>query len=138
MALSLAGPVRAQSMTDLMEVLRQGGGWIELPVKRGRANLVTARVPTAGLKVAGCLEIWPGHSGSWTMRIRDTYGNGRLDAEALPAQDVPFKYDTGLWAQLDIDVRWSEPRDTTLMVWVGLESARRERSACEPVYGSGR
>ena len=82
------------------------------------------------------MEIWPGHSGSWTLEVTDTYGNGRLEARARPADDIPFTYDTGLLAQLEVDVRWSEPRDTTLLVWVGLRSARNARNPCEPVYQS--
>jgi hypothetical protein len=41
-------------------------------------------------------------------------------------------------AQLDVKVRWSEPRDTTLLVWVGLDRPGRPKGdSCEPVYGSG-
>ena len=133
-----AGGLHAQSMTDLVGALRQGGGWINLPVERGEVKLTTTPVPTAGMEIAGCLQIWPGHSGTWTMRIEDTYGNGRIDTQARPAQHVPFTYATGMWSQLDVNVRWSEPRDTTLIVWVGLQSARVERDPCEPVYDAGR
>jgi len=80
------------------------------------------------------MEIWPGHSGSWSLEVTDTYGNGRLETRARPADDIPFTYDTGMLAQLEVDVRWSEPRDTTLLVWVGLQSARGDRDPCEPVY----
>jgi hypothetical protein len=37
-------------------------------------------------------------------------------------------------AQLDFSFRWSEARDTTLAVWLGLAVGRTQREACEPVY----
>ena len=48
---------------------------------------------------------------------------------------VPFRYRTGRRAQLSVDVRWSEPRDTTLVVWVGLETPGQQRDVCDPIYG---
>lgn len=124
----------AQGIADVLEAVRVGGGWITIPIRNGRATLTTVALPSAGRTLKGCMEIWPGHSGSWRLKVIDTYGNGRIEAEARPADDIPFTYTTGMLAQLEVDVRWSEPRDTTLMVWVGLESPRRERNPCEPVY----
>ncbi len=132
--LAPAAPVRGQTLGDVLEAIRVGGGWIRIPVEAGHGTLLTPALPSAGRVVEGCLEIWPGHSGSWSLEVNDTYGNGSLETTALPADDIPFTYETGLLAQLDVDVRWSEPRDTTLMVWVGLRNARGERDPCEPVY----
>lgn len=126
----------AQTLGDVLEAMRVGGGWIRIPVDGGRGTLLTPSLPSAGRSIEGCMEIWPGHSGSWTLKVNDTYGNGRLETLARPADDIPFTYQTGLLAQLEVDVRWSEPRDTTLLVWVGLRSARGERDPCEPVYQS--
>lgn len=137
LAVLVPSGARAQGIAELLEAVRVGGGWISLPVVNGRARLTTVALPSAGRTLKGCMEIWPGHSGSWLLKVTDTYGNGRIEAEARPADDIPFTYTTGMLAQLEVDVRWSEPRDTTLMVWVGLESPRRERDACEPVYPDG-
>lgn len=124
----------AQSIAEIFEAIRVGGGWVSLPVEAGKARLTTMAIPSAGRTFKGCLEIWPGHSGRWLVKVTDTYGNGRIEADARPADDIPFNYTTGMMAQLDVQVEWSEPRDTTLMVWIGLDSPRRERDACEPVY----
>lgn len=124
----------AQGVARILEAIRVGGSWISLPVEGGRARLTTAVLPSGGQTIRGCLEIWPGHTGEWDLRVSDTYGNGRLEARARPADDIPFVYSTGMMAQLDVEVEWSERRDTTLLVWVGLESPRRERNPCEPVY----
>ena len=131
---SMPTSASAQTISEVLEALRVGGGWVRIPVDRGRGTLLTPALPSAGRTIEGCMQIWPGHSGSWTLDVTDTYGNGRLQTRARPADDIPFTYDTGLLAQLEVDVRWSEPRDTTLLVWVGLQSARNARNPCEPVY----
>ncbi|MEQ9399084.1 MAG: hypothetical protein RJQ04_07915 [Longimicrobiales bacterium] len=136
-ACTTPGAAGAQSLPEFLGAVRQGGGWITLPIEKGTGKLLTRPLPTGGLSLNGCLEIWHGHSGAFDVRIEDTYGNGRLVTLARPAQDVPFTYDTGAWAQLDVNVRWSEPRDTTLVVWVGLGRASGERDPCEPVYAPG-
>lgn len=129
-----ASPVHGQTLGEVLEAIRIGGGWVRIPVEAGRGRLLTPALPSAGRVVEGCMEIWPGHSGSWSLAVNDTYGNGNLEATAEPADDIPFTYETGLLAQLDVDVRWSEPRDTTLLVWIGLQNARGDRDPCEPVY----
>ena len=57
-------------------------------------------------------------------------------------ETLEFEYTTGLTAQLDVDVEWSEPRDTTLLLWIGLDTSTSEgEGACDPAYtdsiGSG-
>ena len=125
----------AQSIADVLGAMRRGGGWIQIPVVAGRGELTTAAIPAVGLRLRGCMEIYFLHSGRWEIDIRDTYGNGGLQADVRPGEDIPFTYEPGAMAQLDISVRWSEPRDTSLTVWVGLGSADGERDPCEPVYG---
>ena len=122
-ACATPGAAGAQSLPEFLGAVRQGGGWVTLPIEKGTGKLLTRPLPTGGL--------------SLDVRIEDTYGNGRLQTLARPAQDVPFTYDTGAWAQLDVNVRWSEPRDTTLVVWVGLGRRSGERDPCEPVYAPG-
>jgi hypothetical protein len=129
---------RGQTMRDLLRAVRQGGGWIGIPIEEGRGALSTTVVPTGGLVFTGCLRVYAGHTGRWQIRARDTLGDGRLDAWVKGGEPVRFTYDSGLRAQLEVDARWSEARDTTLLVWVGLETpSHPERDACEPVYGGG-
>lgn len=129
----LPAPAHAQAAGDLLRSIRQGGSWISIPVSDGSGTLRTDTVPTLGITLAGCLNVWGGHSGEWTIEARDPVNGGRLEATARPGEGVPFSYRTGLRSLLDVRVRWSEPRDTTLLVWVGLEGAGRD--ACAPVYG---
>jgi hypothetical protein len=129
--------VAAQSLLDVLAAVRQGGGWVGIPIERGRGKVLTRALPAAGMELSGCMQVWHGHSGRWDIRAADTYTSQRLEARVVSGEPMPFAYETGAWAQLDVEVRWSEPRDTTLLLWVGLE--RRGRSArdpCVPVYGS--
>lgn len=128
----------AQGIADLLEAIQVGGGWIRIPIEAGKGALTTLPVPSGGRTLDGCMEIWNGHSGRWRLRVTDTFGNGELDAEAAPAQDIPFSYAPGPMARLAVDVEWSEPRDTTLLVWIGLDRPNRPRDPCEPVYSGSR
>lgn len=139
-ALALRSPdaVRAQSIFDLLESIRMGGGWVEIPVSDGRGKLVTRPLPTAGLTLEGCMQVYAGHSGTWEIRARDPYGEEDLEFVVAPGEPKRFRYRTGARGQLEVDARWSEPRDTILLVWVGLKSPLQpERDVCAPSYGSG-
>lgn len=138
-ALLVPGQLRGQSIFDLLASMRQGGGWVNIPIEDGLGTVRTPALPTAGLELSGCVRVWPGHTGRWELEAHDTRGGGRLRARAVAADEpVPFVYETGPWAQLDVRVRWSERRDTTLVLWVGLERRGSDRGdACEPVYRSG-
>lgn len=132
----------AQALPAVLDALRQGGGWVQIPIQGGQGRLTTPSLPAGGMKLTGCMEIWPGHSGRFTLKVADTFGNGRLEADAGPAEDIPFTYAPGPFAQLQVDVRWSEPRDTTLMVWIGVQRQGAQprtppRDTCEPVYADG-
>jgi hypothetical protein len=128
----------SQSMFELLQTLRNGGGWVSIPVEGGTGRLVTDELPTLGLTLQGCVQVYVRHSGRWNIRARDTLGEGRLDAEVEAGEPVRFSYTTGSRAQLTVDARWSEARDTTLLVWVGLETSLAEdRDPCVPVYGGG-
>ena len=106
-----------------------------IPVEDGRGSLQTSVLPTVGMRIAGCVQVWTGNSGTWEIRARDTQGDGMIELIGEGGDSQRFEYTTGLTAQLDVDVQWSEPRDTTLLVWVGLEgAARRGSAACEPRY----
>ena len=133
---SSPGPAEGQ-IVQLLKAVGNGGSWINLPVKEGRASLRSPVLPLAGLSVNGCLHVWERHSGSWTVRARDVIGGRELEARLEPGIPERFDYDAGFRAQLDLEVEWSEPRDTTLFMWVGIERAKKrkkddERDICQP------
>lgn len=135
--LGIASPTAAhpQSVADLLESIRRGGGWVRIPVEDGSGHLLTTPLPTLGLRISGCAQVWGGHSGEWDIQARDTQGSGRMHVRARVGQHVPFSYDTGILSQLSVAVRWSEPRDTTFLLWVGLDGPTHSGSAaCEPFY----
>lgn len=124
-----------QSILDLLQSIRGGGGWVYIDVVGGRGTWVSSTLPTMELTLTGCMQVYAGHSGRWDIRARDALGDGALDANVAGGERVPFRYRTGRRAQLNVEARWSEPRDTTLVVWVGLETPGQQRDVCEPVYG---
>ncbi|HKK52532.1 MAG TPA: hypothetical protein VKA74_13135 [Myxococcota bacterium] len=124
----------AQTPLDLLRSMRQGGGWLAIPVTQGSATLRTDTIPTLGLAVDGCLTVWPGHSGMWSLEAYDPLNDQALEAVARPGEGVRFSYQTGARSALGIDVRWSEPRDTVLQVWIGVDTGDPDRDACTPRY----
>jgi hypothetical protein len=136
LGVALPSQVEGQSLLDLLASIRQGGGWIDVPIQDGKGGVLTPVLPTAGMNVAGCFRVWGGHSGSWAFDVRDTQNQARLQRQTVPDQPVPFTHATGALAQLDLQVRWSEPRDTTLVLWVGLRTPTSARDPCEPIYGA--
>lgn len=128
----------AQSVLDLLRSIQQGGGWVAIPVEGGEGSLVTRAVPTAGMTLNGCVRVYPGMSGRWELQARDALGDGHIEASVRGGEAVPFSYQTGQRGQLQVDARWSEPRDTTLLLWIGLgRTDGSGRDPCEPVYGGG-
>jgi hypothetical protein len=46
---------------------------------------------------------------------------------------VRFAHEFGLRSQIEFDFQWSEPRDTTLFLWVGVDRADDgPDEACKP------
>lgn len=131
LALLFPAPGADAQVVQLMRAIADGGSWINLPVRTGKASLRSPAVPLAGLALNGCLLVWKGHSGEWTVRARDTLGDKELDVVALPGQPVKFDYKAGFKAQLDLEVEWTEPRDTTLFMWVGLSPGRKKERKSE-------
>ncbi len=136
LAVLLAAPrsASAQGPMELLRVIRQGGGWISLPINEGVADLTSDTVPTLGVALAGCVTVWPGHSGTWILEATDPLNEQGLEATATPGEGVPFSYQTGPRSVLDVRVRWSEPRDTTLHLWVGLDVPTSREDPCTPRY----
>ena len=132
----LCPPAAAQAQVlDLLRAINDGGSWIKLTVEDGRAEFKSPVLPVAGLSVNGCLKIWDGNPGSWTLRARDLLGNAKLDVTTVSEKPVRFDYKGGMQAQLDLAVEWSESGETTLYLWVGVslrEAGDEERDICEP------
>lgn len=137
----IAAPARGSAqeqagVADVLSGLRSGGGWVGIPIVEGEGSFSTVRVPTMALSVAGCVNVWYGHSGSWDIEAREQVLGSVLRIQAEPGIGVPFEHDFGMQAQVDIDFRWSEARDTTLLLWVGIDLAGEGGEAvCEPDYG---
>ena len=132
-----AAPAEGQLM-QLLKAIGDGGSWISLPVEKGRASLSSPVVPLAGMSIDGCLHVWTGHSGKWTVRAKDTLGDETLDVVAEPGKPVRFDYKAGLRAQLDLNIEWSEPRDTTLFMWIGLARGKKEEEKKDGEEKEGR
>ena len=137
LALALvAAPLPAQGqIAELLRIVNNGGSWINLDIESGSGSFESPVFPVAGLALDGCFQLWEGHSGSWTVRVEDTLGDDKLNVTAAPGERVKFRYKAGLQAQLDVEIEWSEPRDTTLFMWVGLSAlAGKEtsRDICQP------
>lgn len=126
-----------QGPMQILRTIQQGGGWISIPVTNGSAEVTTDTLPTLGIALQGCMTVWPGHSGTWTLAASDPLNDQQLEATALPGEGVPFSYQTGSRSALDVRVRWSEARDTTLHLWVGLEVPTSSEDPCTPRYRGG-
>jgi len=111
---------------------------VGIPIEDGVGSVSTETLPTLGLTLRGYGQVYGAHTGQWAIQARDSLGEGRLDVEVEPGEPVEFSYTTGALARLTVEARWSESRDTTLLVWIGLETRNPRRpDACVPVYGKG-
>lgn len=122
-ALSAFGPsgVPAQDLQDVLATIRNGGGWVSVPIERGRGTASTIILPTMGMTLSGCVNVWAGHSGQWKIRARDTVVEDTVEMAPAPGRGVRFAHEFGLRSQLEFEFEWSEARDTTLFLWVGLD-----------------
>jgi hypothetical protein len=138
-AVLVAVPSHADAQAaDVMNGLRNGGGWLRIPISGGHGQFRSPRIPTAGMTLSGCVAVWPGHSGDWTIDARENVTAGTLSVDLKPGEGARFSHEFGMQAQVDFDFRWSEPRDTTLLLWVGVDMVGEgARDTCEPQYGGG-
>jgi hypothetical protein len=136
--LATTASAEGQVVSEVMSGIQNGGGWVEVPIQNGRGSMSTMTLPTVGLTLAGCITVWPGHSGSWVLEARDRVSNAVLEVTAEPGVGELFTHTFGLQAQIDFDFRWSEARDTTLLMWVGLNmGGEGKEESCEPRYAGG-
>lgn len=132
LAAALPASARAQPLDDVMAAIRNGGGWVSIPIVAGSGSTRTLPLPTMGLTLTGCVRVWDGHSGRWEIRAREMVADTTLTVRSVPGEGVPFAYTFGFRSQLEVDFVWSEPRDTTLFLWVGLKGSDDDRDACVP------
>ena len=121
--------LQAQVSPEILQVLQQGGAWVALPIEDGVGSFESQPVPTLGIQLRGHLRIWEEHTGNWHVVMRDlARAEDPVILERLmaPGERVDFDYQTGMLGQIQIEVQWSEARDTTLRVWVGTELAPGE------------
>ena len=115
-------------------MLQQGGAWVALAIEDGVGSFESGPVPTLGIQLRGQLRIWEEHTGNWHVVMRDLSRAEDpviLERLMVPGEPVDFDYQTGMLGQIQIDVRWSEARDTTLRVWVGTELTPGEQAEPE-------
>jgi hypothetical protein len=121
---------------NVLSALQDGGLWVTIPILAGEGTISTVRVPAMALGITGCVNVWHGHSGSWQIEAHENVLGSVLRIEAQPGLGVPFEHDFGMQAQVDVKFSWSEARDTTLMLWVGVALAgAKNESLCQPKYG---
>ena len=124
---------QAQTVQEVLATIRNGGGWVTVAIESGHGTASTLMLPTMGMTLTGCVNVWEGHSGRWQIRARDTIAQDSLTLASMPGRGVRFAHEFGLRSKLEFDFEWSEPRDTTLYLWVGLD---REddgpQAACTP------
>lgn len=112
---------QAQGVQEVLATIRNGGGWVTVPIVGGHGTASTLTLPTMGLNLRGCVNVWGGHTGLWEIRAEDTVADATLEVTSAPGQGVRFAHEFGLRSQLEFQFEWSEPRDTTLYLWVGLD-----------------
>ena len=128
--------VEAQGLGQVMMGMRDGGGWVGIPIEGGKGTFSSMTIPTGAMSVAGCVNVWWGHSGTWEIRAHESVLGSNLRIEAEPGRGVTFQHDFGMTAQVDVEVAWSEPRDTTLMLWIGVDpTLEAPEEVCEPYEG---
>ena len=104
-----------------------------IAIETGEGSYSSPRVPTLNLKLNGCVTVWDELSGNWVIEATETVSGTTLLLSAEPGVGVPFSHQFGVQSQVDASFRWSEPRDTTLLLWVGLTiNPDRVDEVCEP------
>jgi hypothetical protein len=121
----------------VMAAIRNGGGWVSIDIQDGRGSASTLPMPAMGMRLNGCMQVWSGNTGRWRIRAHDKVTDQVIETSSLPGENVTFSHEFGLRTQLDVEFIWSEPRDTTLFLWVGLGDAESDPDVCIPKGPSG-
>jgi hypothetical protein len=127
----------AQPIEAVMSAIRNGGGWVSIDIQDGRGTARTLPMPAMGMTLSGCLRVWEGNTGRWRIRAHDMVTDSVIEASSVPGEEVKFSHEFGLRTQLEVEFVWSEPRDTTLFLWVGLGDAAANPDVCTPKGPSG-
>lgn len=117
-------PAASQTVQQILTVMQQGGTWLSLPIVEGKGSYLGTAVPTLGLALKGWFQVADVHRGEWTIKVVDLAkggGTSVVDARVAPGQRVPVAYEAGPTVRMRVDVTWSEPADTVLWVWVGVQ-----------------
>ena len=129
--------LQAQGVEAVMAAIRNGGGWVSVDIQNGRGTAHTLPMPAMGMTLTGCLQVWERNTGRWRIRAHDMVTDTVIETSSLPGESVRFSHEFGLRTQLDVEFIWSEPRDTTLFLWVGLGDAEKDPTVCTPKGPSG-
>ena len=92
-----------------------------VPIEGGVGSFSTYTLPTLGMSLNGCVTVLEAHSGSWHIRAHERVADHVLEVEVEPGVGRMFSHTFGMRAKIDFEFRWSEPRDTTLVLWVGVD-----------------
>lgn len=134
LVLTLISPTPAQGQVDkIFQILQDGGTWLNLQIEDGRHTYESPVMPLLGLNVEGCFRVWHKHSGTWHAQVADSFGD-TLEVTVEPDEPVEFSFNANMRSQINVEITWSEPRDTTFYAWVGLtpKGVTPDRDLCEP------
>jgi hypothetical protein len=84
----LPTPLSGQDMVDLLHALQEGGTWVGIPIVDGIGSVSTVTLPTLGMTLRGCGQVYGAHTGLWAIQARDSLGRGRLNVEVEPGEPV--------------------------------------------------
>ncbi|WP_340820169.1 hypothetical protein [Methanolobus sp. WCC4] len=86
----------------------------KLPIKNGKGHQ-SASQTTFGITISGDFEITSPSEGTWDIVVKD--GNSTIlnKKGVKKGEKISFKHKTGFKANISLDAKWSESKDTTLM-----------------------
>ena len=90
---------------------------ISVPVKNGHGTVSTSKT-TFGITMEGHFEIKSPDNGTWTLVVKDGKNTIINKSGVKKGEQIPFKYHTGFKISMHFDAKWSEIKDTTLIIHV--------------------
>ena len=90
---------------------------ISVPVKNGHGTASTSKI-TLGITMEGHFEIKSPDNGTWTLVVKDGKNTIINKSGVKKGEQIPFKYHTGFKTSMHFDAKWSEIKDTTLIIHV--------------------